>query len=1309
MTLKIPFRYFLPVLDSPAKKPGSRRFVTRRPVSLAGKPLLAEKHIQVQPSLSLLSRKCYSTTAAALYRQEKQIARKARFKPGFDNPPGSPETFENLPSILFSMPRIISERPGLDLPASPAGSLHETELQIEFAICECVGKVASGAAPLIGQTITGCYDFPRPEATCKLLTTVGQSMNLIGLETFLESAKTLAQTPSFFCLAKSEPRRKFISRRPVLCANISFAEASLDFQNRPPRGHFTPVHFETTAFQTDDEPEYDLYRSQRPVAFSFRIRLPSELPGPDPEVHANFILESGIKFAAVCDHSLQPSLTRSSAIWSAADSDRQLFPCFEQNSSINDVNTWQSRVPDQIPVAAGMRGIMTVCSRPPAADIPNFSAAGKGLFRPDTPDYRLKLRLKLKRLHFSNVDTALAQIAPKPAMIPCLPPATRLNARFRAMQSKNPMPVSFEHQPVRVDALVDFRQKRSQFYLRASQHARYTLRTLRHIFTAATTAGEQQTARPAGKTVSKPVVIATLLPDLSPSEPQTRQFKPGIGRKISRVFAKEQSCFFEPSTSLAMMAVKPGFTDILHPERPRNISSAGKHTATLKSDTSQRRLKCLKQLRFRLQPVKTDCLILHDHPAAVIKCGNDPGPIISAAKRALQFQSNDLMAARMRYKSLRISHKVRLKRAKIRHRLPAQILVKLHLEMAIAGKEPPSSLRQKHFVHPSIWERRVKPFSCRLRLLPHPFGFPGFNFVSENFYCLQSRPGMTVPPVSIPRAEICGSYILKRDRVFLPPLSMKDPRRFLSIFTMPDQIRELFKLPQLAVTAKPTPPQVPVSFIFPWQNQAHGNAISLSRHMRMSSTPRLRTPAFNCFDRMPTRHCYQEQSEDCSYLDLPVIHRMLLRARRFTSKQRPSEYLEISIAKTRGYTPGIAFPVLKKPETRQARAGFSLFYQSIGQFLHRWPDVSISSEDLSGHFRMRLRSFRFPWHPESGREKFGREQYSSLPRSSLIENLGFADEIRAAAFFFPWIDQIKFSASFIHRCRQAEKPVQIGMPDSATAAKPCFQHRPWPLPRAIQLETGSFSQFFDPEKFFRFREKATATMRKIRQNVIFKHPLKSIRPANATCAYSEYGLKNLPAASMTLDTLHWIIMMRSFISPGNPQFAFFLEFQDPGERMTKYFPTGKALQKRADFILPEVILNAECMVWQNAKAMNMSFPEPDRCFACLPIGFAGRDNFSLPRLEERFSAIVDKVLYESKAYRNAMTDMNRQVFSMPLQPCETILDAASGPIITPAMNRSGGGIPFVPAAQIDLARAGFKHACLPDWIDTSHSRPSIDH
>ncbi len=1309
MTLKIPFRYFLPVLDSPAKKPGSRRFVNRRPVSLAGKPLLAEKHIQIQPSQSLLSRKCYSTTAAALFRQQKQISRKARFRPDFRASTFTPEMYENSRTALFSMPRIVSRRPNIDLRDSPVTSLKEADAPAEFSICGCPATAASPAAAFIDRIIVAGYDFPLPETSYQLLATEDRIMNLVGLESFLESVKTVLQTPTRFYSGKNEPRRKFISRRPSISGHLDFADACLAFENRPPRGHFDPVHFQTGAVQEYDEPEYDLCRSQRPAAFLFKIQLPNERPGPDPEVHANFILESDGRFAAVCDHNLQPPQVCNNLTFAAADTNRQLFPIFKHNNELHDCNILADRIPDNMPLSSVKRQAVAICTGHPKADIPRFSAAGKGMFRPAAADYRLKLRLKLKRLQFSSFDAALNQITPGPAMIPCLPPATRLHARFKAMQRQNPLPTIFQHQQARTATQIDFRQKRSQFYLRASQHARYTLRTLRHIFTTGESGDHLQTSRPAGIVNPKQAVIPILLPNLSPSEPPTRQFSQNLIRKAAPPFTGIKPGFVEFSPSLTLIAEKPGFTDIIHPERLRNLTSAGRHSVTLKCETSQRRLKCLKQLRFRLQPIKADCLIFRNHPVAAINCKHDPGPIIGSANRSLQLKVIDLAATRMRHRQLRPSHKLRLKRAAIRHRLPGQILENLHLEMSIAGKQPPSSLRQKHFLYPSVWDRKIKPFSCRLWLLPHPFGFPEFNFTPSIFRCLQSRPEMTILTFSTSRANIDGSFFLKRDRIFLPPLSMKDPRRFLNIFTMPSQVRELFKLPRLTVDSRPVPPESPAKFMFQWQKSSHADSISIGRNTRMSSSRRVKIPAFSCNDRMPRRQRYQEQPEDFNHLEIPMIHRMLLRARRFTIRQRRSECIEISIACSRNYQPVIAFPVLPVPDTRPGASEFNLFNPPVDKFLHQWPEISASGDALSGYFRMRLRSFRFPWHPESGRYEAGREQYSLLPRSSLIQNLGFADEIRAAAFFFPWIDQIRSSSCFKYGFLKSDKLVHINRPDSFIHAKPVFQNRPWHQPRSMNVETAGFSQFFDPDRFFKFREKATATLRKVRQTVSFKHPLKSIRPANFSCCFSEFGLKNSPPASMTLDSLHWIIMMRSFISPLNPHFVFYPEVLVSEGKLTKDFPTSKVIQKQSAFLNHDLIINTDCLAGQRHEKMCMSFSDPEKSFSTLPINLDRQTKIALLRLEERFSAIVDKALYAAKTCSNVMPAGSRQAFSIALNTDETSLEETSKSIVIPAMRKTGSGGTFVPVARLNMLRPGFKHAYVPDWIDTSHARPTIGH
>ncbi|NCB40635.1 MAG: hypothetical protein EOM80_17885, partial [Erysipelotrichia bacterium] len=58
-----------PVFVKPPAAKGQKQFLTRRFLGLAGKPLLAEKHIPIKPSESDISRKCFSASAEKLYKQ----------------------------------------------------------------------------------------------------------------------------------------------------------------------------------------------------------------------------------------------------------------------------------------------------------------------------------------------------------------------------------------------------------------------------------------------------------------------------------------------------------------------------------------------------------------------------------------------------------------------------------------------------------------------------------------------------------------------------------------------------------------------------------------------------------------------------------------------------------------------------------------------------------------------------------------------------------------------------------------------------------------------------------------------------------------------------------------------------------------------------------------------------------------------------------------------------------------------------------------------------------------------------------------
>ncbi|HNX74297.1 MAG TPA: hypothetical protein PKM56_01250 [Candidatus Rifleibacterium sp.] len=1309
MTLKIPFRYFLPVLDAPAKRPGKKVFVTRRPISLAGKPLLAEKHLPVQPSFSLAARKCYATTVAALFKQAKSIARKTRFKPDFSFIKYEPLVFENARSGFFSTP-------GLPDPERWAGHIIEPATGLKHSGQSERLAISVDTNPHLAFTIA---DHPDPENILSgflqrfsepvMLPSPNEKIGLSGQETFIEPVTATPCPARLINLAIFESRKKFICRRPSLNQTFSFAGAEHNFTLFWPEVSFALAPANQKPLKDLTEPDYSLFRSQKFIGFGFFLKLDRAKNGPEREILANFLLESKIVFSPVCDNLIHSSIGTPHQSSCLQDSRGNLTPKFKSEASSIPLRGLPSYLPADIKISGARKATMSLCLPPARPANLCRTHARHGNFQIADHACRLKLRLKLRRMNPSAPDTRLKVMVPAVSLRPATRPTGFLQASYKEIRSKNPICKSFEHSDASIGRppANDFHQKRSQFYIRAARHAQYTLRLLKNIFTA-----NQHRA-------SNQVMLnhmLTAMPELTSTAKKLRQpaaFNP-FSTKLSLTASPASKivsstvALAERKLPLSLLAGRACFNDICTPEQPKKIATVTTQSANLHHETHAKRTRTLRMLRFKLHPVSTANLSYRNSPARSIGCARISAAIISRRAQKVNLPAGETMAIKLRDRQLQARHRLRLRKVALKIDLPGQIKPNMTLLLGIEGTDAPTTLCQKHFVYPSIWKRKQRSFNCRLSLLPHPFGFPDFCFSENVFSCLVKPVALTIPLPARQKAMLTGSFVIKREKIFLPPLSMKAPRRLLYSLSMPHELKEIFRAPRLITTTQLQPAPVIGSFTHTWLCNPNPRKISADTGMRMTRTRRHKSSSFVMPDRVIKSHTFLETAEAPSWLELPLIKRMLLRARRFATTRQSANFCPVNGPTSQRFLPAIALPAIAKPLQRLNLAGFSLFTPVARHFLHCWPLVDRLRCPVDDGNRMRLRSYRFPWHPEMPPTGQHSLSFSDRPSSNQTHSLDFADEVRAASFFFPWIDQISIASAYRNTdSAKGSKPVTTVLKE-VNSAQATFLGRPIGIFAGMQLNIPSFNQFIDPANFFCCNEKPPAPMQKTRRHYSLKHATRRIQPENVILNYSEYSLQSAPGATLPMDPLHWIILMRSFISARPPaldyQFAATCATKTSSPTHGKPFNTSfpASFNHVGDAPLTGH-LNQDAQ-----QTMPLCLASLTANFYALPLRLT-RSEIAAPEiLDEKFAQLVHKAVFSAHHETGTLFELHRKSMLLPAATDHYTLATLACATHIPAFKISARRAPFIPDARLNLAPAGYKHASLPDWIDSHHERPGLN-
>ncbi len=1301
MTLKIPSGNLLPVLDVPSKKSGKKVFLTRRPVSLAGKPLLAEKHIQVQPSGSLSARKCYATTIAGLFKQKIRASGIHQFKPDFRSCLNEVELFENSLDNFFSSPRSRVVPAVLNVIHAPS-DVRNIPLPHDSWIIP--GRPEEEHLLTTGDRIfatleTNRYDFTIRPATPQMLSSEPENFWQALPGKGLKQAIKQNFANRYGSFSTRMRRKKFICNPPALSGITKYLHANLDFTGastlRSPLKNFLfPYKTQESLF----EPQCDQCRSQRTSLFTSRLKLSPEQNGPEREIHANFVLESKITFSPVCRNILQNPCEDAKAMLTSSGIKHDRQDEFAFAKSRMPVSFPQRLFPPESCLKRKARAVLKLHQTASSLSASFSTPAKQACFQAKTLDNRFKLRLKLKRQAFNDTQPQMKELKKNPAFFPEAGVTGFIPASFKNFQIKNPLLKGFLHYftPVDQPESLDFKQKRGHFFLRASAHARYTLRCLKNL---------------AGVEFSR---LKPLKLKLSTRlRAQCRSTEPVFSVDTSPARTGCAMPFKPCANQLVIFSRKPVFSDILIDDRPRKFITTPRYLANLCYDQTTRRQKPLRMLRFKLQafPI-TSFLSSRDRAPRLIRFEREIVAIISnSGKRALP-AITERFTRRMREKQLRPGARIRLRRATLKTCLPSQIVSEMQLSLEITGVAPSRFLPQKNFVQPSVWEKKLRHFSCRLRLLPHPFGFPEFRFSENTFVSLHSRGLFKVVDRETHKAFSLSAFILKFEKPFLHPLSMKNPRRLLYNLSLPSQVHEMFCQPFLITTSNLTSAPKIKNFEYPWRNSEQDASTTGFNLLKMTSAPR--TQSFKPGYRPEGfRKCKFNEEEDgkAAGLKLPVVKRLLLRARKFAPMLTAGEFPTSEMGRELKFSPATIIPVLLKPTTSEAERFFKIFNAAAASFLHQWSDFTPPSEKIHESYQMRLRTFRFPWRPESPFKVFSKEQFSLLFQTDQTQTIEQPDEVRTTSFFFDWSGSVKQKTCYrgpINCTPQMQSGVYFGH-ILAKSAPPRFLFKAGMVPNKILQETAGFQQFIDPESFFRFKEKTVTRLKKVYRNYSFRHPFKNDADKDAGAVFSEYGMKNLPAESLTMDTIHWIIMMRSFISLAGAA----LEFVSNGSAKPENtgFVHNNMVQNRYNLLETLSIdhTGADRLFHEPSGPMPQVFADPAACFADLPFDIAAKTMSAEQPLKWVFTSMfMSNGFLSEVTSKTRLPKLAKPIWQIAIPAKDQPLQSFTDTYQIPKFHKSTNLARTLETAEIKLPRAGYRFINLPDWIDTFHTRPDLN-
>ncbi len=1290
MSLKLPQKKGLPVLDSPSGFTGPKTFLTRRPLSVVGKPVLAEKHLPVRPSASLMARKCYCNDSEYLFRFRRKTAGNRKFRPCGTVDPDPWLPFETRAVWTDEFPRqSLLQRPMFqcfDDAASPprnttgpmvgsAGFSNRTPSCMQVAVC---------------RLQAGRHYARKPDTDFKFIS--DGTLRLCQIAK-LPGEQISSTFDSFLSVLNAKKRsRKFACVSPVLKTFADYLTAPTVFLDGMCKRQSLPIKTPPPEAEgADFSMLTQLNRSVSLPVFSAKFEFSPEKRIIEHEKHENFVLEHKAVFS--------PGFSRKTICLTYNQTFTRACP-EKQRSFDNQPGQILPATPAAI--SARPAGRIAVVNNPAfillhSGAVPQkgrIQPADSGLFATPRRDPRFRLRLRLQRQSFPATSLPFATIQPEPDLDLIRITNRRIPANFDRMKIKTLYTGSFSVQSAfkKVCVQADYRPKKASFMVRAAKHARYTLLQLRNIIVPAK-----------NKTLPFPGLI---FPAFAKSEP--RRDKSLVKSCPELMIARSSIKFSHREVALDFLGQNQAFTAISTGTMPRRIKPATPQPLPdMRLESSPKRRKTMRQLRFKLHSINEGFVSSKLRPQKKIEKETSFFLPADLGRKSLPAAENERFTALKSFRQPRLKHKLRLRRFALQQVLPAQISAQLHLDMKICSAADKAKMPVRHFIVPALGAKNLRHFNCRISLLPHPFGFPVFSFSEPRFYSLIAKPVFAQHQPQTSNLHCTGSFIIKKDQLFLPPLSMKNPRRLLYSYLNPALANKEFYLAgNLAIKGAICQAPRIADFLHTWLGSP-GGCVTPRSEEKYNQRLRLKQPQIKHLPETGKKLSYCPKICDTSVPRMNRINRLLLRARRFSAAVTKSSIEGEMLPITKLFRPCLYVPDTASAAWHEPQSRFSIFSCEISQLQQKPVFNDDVAESFRSQFHARFRSFRFPWRPEIKMSPRGMEQPWQPDTGVSATAIALPDELRSTAFIFA-----DAGANILHLPSRFLQDQVARIRHLSAIKQSAIIERRFTVTEAIcqtmrlQNPEKYLQQFINPETFFVMREKNRSRLKKNLRNYSFRNASKTIQLRPDSEKFSEFGLKNRAVRRMPLEPLHWIIMMHSFLQPESPAMNYCVNLPGAVNRYRRAMQASVSLpgldfSENRHAKLPALESGLKISSWpiqtSDLKFSDLALPVPAKseakAFSLIHTGMPASEN----------EKTVDRPLTEIFAPFNQPFHAWQPVHNLALHPIKT---ESENRFIETAMFKVEAR-PRHPHISIRHRPEEFKPAFIPEWIDQVWQRPGL--
>lgn len=1099
-----------PIFDQAPGAPASGFFI-RRLMSLAGKPVLAEKNLPIRPSNDRLAKKCYISHACRLYRWQHIIQTCRRFRP-----------FIAKGSVLpagFSEKESDSNRHRLSTAVEKMRATDPNLLAILSARKPELSKKSYNKAQFENKSRPSqSYDFAMPDTHQKLL---GSDTNLRSIM-FTEHVKNIFRPAQFsgFKPRNDKQPADFIYPDYQAIFSSEFVIDNGDFLPHLPARDYLSLDPGNFGFlPAAKRYNYGLALSAMSTRFKIRNNHQACLFDFRPDFARNLILECKTSLPAMPGKISTRNPQKNHLPQSWAPTKRRL-----------NQHTVTISLPPTPFVMAEPRfyptpWMRTDCSRifcvNPGPDsnakinrtnfIPPFLRVALSAAR-----CRIRLRLALKRAGFTESQPHFSQLLARHNLSVKILATKKLVASYSPFVKKK-KPTALQYSPLPdISTANGYAIRRSRMKFISARHVRYCRASLTNCI-----ADLQPTPNMPKASVKS---LTRLLFPAPATIHKHREYFAASNLNYSPI----KVIYLRPMAFIMRLSAMD-LTDIFLPEVQRRALPAVTRFFADHSQRQARQRNRLKSLRFRLFKIDNGLCQVSLRAPRHIASPDASFKILDPAKKIRTAPPSSYRAFST-YKPYIPGYRGRLERFALNDSAPAEICRQISLNMSISGQSAMHALAQRHFISPPEWDNTEKPFKCRIKLSPHPFGFPDFRQPVEKFDLVESAISFAYLLLNKINIKVIDAFSLTRERVFLPPLSLKDPRRFLfsDSFRNNSQHNSFAKADENLIGTIKAPENIN-SFEHEWGMHKHRTLKSRLACRPLSSRARARQT--DSFIEETSKSNYQMTTPPALQpsFSMPQIKLLLLRCEKyFATGRKPAKYSTAQISVKRpdplffnsliiGNAKPFVWPTydffFNKPRN------LKFFSESSCQQKH----VSVAL-----NFKHRPRTYRFPYQPDQ-RMPGVIETYKA-PDEPLVDRLTFLDQIGLASCFMSFARPVVMQPANLINQIGSRKTTECRCMSNPALKHPVVKYceAKFTLESRLDYEKARFTQQINEKIFSRLADTSRIKLRKYKRvrNQIHGY-LEPGANAPTNNFYERIGSQN--PTRLDFDNLHWIILLHSFI------------------------------------------------------------------------------------------------------------------------------------------------------------------------------------